>query len=64
VSGALAIVAFLALILLVVIPIHELGHMLVAKRFRFKVTEYFVGFGPSGGGRPNTGSRGSRPAAT
>jgi membrane-associated protease RseP (regulator of RpoE activity) len=46
VSGALAIVAFLALILLVVIPIHELGHMLVAKRFGFKVTEYFVGFGP------------------
>ena len=42
----LAIVAFLALILLVVIPIHELGHMLVAKRFGFKVTEYFVGFGP------------------
>jgi len=46
VSGALAIVAFLALILLVVIPIHELGHMVVAKRFGFKVTEYFVGFGP------------------
>ena len=45
-SGALAIVAFLALILLVVIPIHELGHMVVAKRFGFKVTEYFVGFGP------------------
>jgi membrane-associated protease RseP (regulator of RpoE activity) len=46
VAGILAIVAFLALILLVVIPIHELGHMLVAKRFGFKVTEYFVGFGP------------------
>ena len=45
-SGAFAIVVFLALILLVVIPIHELGHMLVAKRFGFKVTEYFVGFGP------------------
>ena len=37
---------FLALILLVVSPIHELGHMLVARRFGFKVTEYFVGFGP------------------
>jgi membrane-associated protease RseP (regulator of RpoE activity) len=45
-GGVLAIVGFLALILLVVIPIHELGHMLVAKRFGFKVTEYFVGFGP------------------
>jgi membrane-associated protease RseP (regulator of RpoE activity) len=58
VSGALAIVAFLALILLVVIPIHELGHMLVAKRFGFKVTEYFVGLaracGPSAGARPST----------
>jgi membrane-associated protease RseP (regulator of RpoE activity) len=46
VASVLAIIAFLALILLVVIPIHELGHMLVAKRFGFKVTEYFVGFGP------------------
>jgi membrane-associated protease RseP (regulator of RpoE activity) len=46
VGSVLAIVAFLALILLVVIPVHELGHMLVAKRFGFKVTEYFVGFGP------------------
>src|SRR5919108_685945 len=41
-----AIAAFLALILLVVIPIHELGHLLVARRFGFKVSEYFVGFGP------------------
>jgi membrane-associated protease RseP (regulator of RpoE activity) len=46
VASVLAIVAFLALILLVVIPVHELGHMLVAKRFGFKVTEYFIGFGP------------------
>ena len=45
-SGPLAIVAFLALILLVVIPIHELGHLLVARRFGFKIQEYFVGFGP------------------
>ena len=45
-GGPLAIAGFLALILLVVIPIHELGHMLVARRFGFKVTEYFVGFGP------------------
>jgi membrane-associated protease RseP (regulator of RpoE activity) len=46
VGSVYAIVGFLALILLVVIPIHELGHMLVARRFGFKVTEYFVGFGP------------------
>jgi membrane-associated protease RseP (regulator of RpoE activity) len=46
VGSVYAIAAFLALILLVVIPIHELGHMLVARRFGFKVTEYFVGFGP------------------
>lgn len=45
-GGALAIAAFLGLILLVVIPIHELGHLLVAKRFGFKIQEYFVGFGP------------------
>ena len=45
-GGPVAIVAFLALILLVVIPIHELGHLLVAKRFGFKIQEYFVGFGP------------------
>jgi membrane-associated protease RseP (regulator of RpoE activity) len=46
VGGPLAIVGFLALILLVVIPIHELGHLLVAKRFGFKIQEYFIGFGP------------------
>jgi membrane-associated protease RseP (regulator of RpoE activity) len=46
VGSALAVIGFLALILLVVIPIHELGHMLVARRFGFKIQEYFVGFGP------------------
>jgi membrane-associated protease RseP (regulator of RpoE activity) len=46
VGGPLAIVGFVALILLVVIPIHELGHLLVARRFAFKIQEYFVGFGP------------------
>lgn len=45
-GSVFAIAGFLALILLVVIPIHELGHMLVARRFGFKVTEYFIGFGP------------------
>jgi membrane-associated protease RseP (regulator of RpoE activity) len=46
VGGPLAIAGFLGLILLVVIPIHELGHLLVARRFGFKIQEYFVGFGP------------------
>jgi membrane-associated protease RseP (regulator of RpoE activity) len=45
-GSVLAIIAFLGVILLVVIPVHELGHMLVAKRYGFKVTEYFIGFGP------------------
>lgn len=43
---ALAIVLFYAGLLLVVIPVHELGHFLVARRFGFKIEEYFVGFGP------------------
>jgi membrane-associated protease RseP (regulator of RpoE activity) len=46
VGSTLAVIGFLALILLVVIPIHELGHLLVARRFGFKIQEYFVGFGP------------------
>jgi len=46
VGSAFAIAGFLALIVFIVIPIHELGHLLVARRFGFKVTEYFVGFGP------------------
>jgi membrane-associated protease RseP (regulator of RpoE activity) len=46
VGSILAVIGFLALILLVVIPIHELGHLLVARRFDFKIQEYFVGFGP------------------
>jgi membrane-associated protease RseP (regulator of RpoE activity) len=46
VGGPFAVVGFLAFILLVVIPIHELGHLLVARRFGFKIQEYFVGFGP------------------
>jgi membrane-associated protease RseP (regulator of RpoE activity) len=46
VTFALAIVLFYAGLLLVVIPVHELGHFLVARRFGFKIEEYFVGFGP------------------
>jgi membrane-associated protease RseP (regulator of RpoE activity) len=45
-GSLLAVAGFLALILLVVIPIHELGHLLVARRFGMKIQEYFVGFGP------------------
>jgi membrane-associated protease RseP (regulator of RpoE activity) len=32
--------------LIAVIMIHELGHFLVARRFGFKIEEYFLGFGP------------------
>ena len=33
--------------ILVSIGLHELGHMIPAKRFGGKVTQYFVGFGPT-----------------
>ena len=33
--------------LIVVIMIHEAGHLIVAKTFNFKATEYFLGFGPT-----------------
>ena len=32
--------------LIVMIMVHELGHLLAAKRGRMQVTEYFLGFGP------------------
>jgi membrane-associated protease RseP (regulator of RpoE activity) len=31
----------------VVIAIHEAGHLLMAKLFRFKASQYFIGFGPT-----------------
>ncbi|WP_062377234.1 M50 family metallopeptidase [Demequina pelophila] len=37
----------LVLGLLVSIALHELGHMIPAKRFGVRVSEYFVGFGPT-----------------
>ncbi|HVD68389.1 MAG TPA: site-2 protease family protein, partial [Actinomycetota bacterium] len=43
--SALAIVAFFVA-LLAIILIHEFGHYLLARRFGFRVLEYFVGFGP------------------
>ena len=32
--------------IVVMIMVHELGHLLAAKRGGMKVTEYFLGFGP------------------
>jgi membrane-associated protease RseP (regulator of RpoE activity) len=40
-------VAAFALAILISVSLHELGHMLTAKRFGMKVTKYFVGFGPT-----------------
>jgi membrane-associated protease RseP (regulator of RpoE activity) len=40
-------VAAFALAILISVSLHELGHMITAKRFGMKVTKYFVGFGPT-----------------
>ena len=40
-------IAFLVVGLMVSIGLHELGHMVPAKRFGVKVSEYFIGFGPT-----------------
>lgn len=40
-------VAAFAACILVSVSLHELGHMITAKRFGMKVTKYFVGFGPT-----------------
>jgi membrane-associated protease RseP (regulator of RpoE activity) len=40
-------VAAFALSILISVSLHELGHMITAKRFGMKVTQYFVGFGPT-----------------
>ena len=42
---AIGIVIF-AIAILASIALHELGHMVPAKKFGVKVTEYMVGFGP------------------
>jgi membrane-associated protease RseP (regulator of RpoE activity) len=44
-SAGLGYVLFF-LVILVVVLIHESGHFFVAKAFRIKVEEFFVGFGP------------------
>ena len=43
---ALGVILFVAAIL-ASIGLHELGHMIPAKRFGGKVTQYFIGFGPT-----------------
>lgn len=43
---ALGVVIFFAAIL-ASIGLHELGHMIPAKKFGGKVTQYFIGFGPT-----------------
>src|SRR4249919_3098621 len=44
-TATLAIVVFFTGLLFIIL-IHEAGHYAVARRFGFKVEEYFVGFGP------------------
>ncbi len=44
-TRSLAIVVFFSGLLFIIL-IHEAGHYAVARRFGFKVEEYFVGFGP------------------
>ncbi len=39
-------VAFIVVCIVVMVMVHELGHLLAAKRGGMKVTEYFLGFGP------------------
>src|SRR6187431_956190 len=43
---ALGVVIFFGAILMS-IGLHELGHMIPAKAFGGKVTQYFIGFGPT-----------------
>lgn len=44
-AGTLGTVAFFVALVLVIV-VHEAAHFGVAKAFRIKVTEFFVGFGP------------------
>ena len=44
-SGSVGIVVFVVA-LLVVILVHEAAHFGMAKLFRIKVEEFFIGFGP------------------
>jgi membrane-associated protease RseP (regulator of RpoE activity) len=40
-------IALFAVLIAVSIALHEVGHLLPAKRFGVKVTEYMIGFGPA-----------------
>ena len=40
-------VLFFAVGLLASIGLHELGHLMPAKKFDVKVTQYMIGFGPT-----------------
>src|SRR5207244_2743294 len=46
VSGSAAGVLLFILTLIVMVMIHEAGHMTAARFFGMKVEEYFFGFGP------------------
>ena len=39
-------IALFALLIGLSIALHELGHLIPAKRFGVRVTEYMIGFGP------------------
>ncbi|MEI2825183.1 MAG: site-2 protease family protein [Dermatophilaceae bacterium] len=63
--GVLAVVVLIG----VSIALHELGHLVPAKRFGVRCTKYMIGFGPThlvpcAPRRLNTASRRSRSAAT
>lgn len=45
--GSLPGIVFLIVGLLVSVGLHELGHLWPAKRFGVKVSQYFIGFGPT-----------------
>ncbi len=45
--GALPGILFLIVGLLMSVGIHEVGHLLPAKKFGVKVPQYFIGFGPT-----------------
>jgi membrane-associated protease RseP (regulator of RpoE activity) len=51
-------VVLFALGILISVCLHEAGHMVTAKAFGMKVTQYFAGFGPRSGpsrrARPST----------
>ena len=47
VFGAIGSVLLAVLILLAMITVHEFGHYLAGRLFRFKINEFAVGFGPA-----------------